>query len=236
MSQLPATSRPADIAPPPLPAARPPLWTPIALTALGAAGFAAVAADLHFHGQLARWNDPVSIALHQRNTPGGIILFSGLSYLGDIKIILAVMVAVVAWLWKTGRRRSLILWLIALAGSAILNQVFKDIFQVARPDRWTYYVFAPGAGYSFPSGHTMAVGVTAGTLTLLLLHHFPLPPRTRLLAGAAVAALTILVAFALLYMGVHTLTDVLGGLALTMAWLGVLRFFLPPRLSASVKI
>ncbi len=233
MSQAPATSRLSDTAPPP---ARPPLWTPVVLTVLGVAAFAAVAADLRFHGQSARWTDPVSIALHQRNTPAGIILFSGLSYLGDIKIILAVMLTVGVWLWKTRRRRSLILWLVALAGSAILNQTFKDIFRVARPDRWTYYVFQPGSGYSFPSGHTMAVGVTAGTLTLILLHHFPTPARTRLLAGAAVAALTVLVAFALLYMGVHTLTDVLGGLTLTMAWLGILRFLLPPRSSASVKI
>jgi undecaprenyl-diphosphatase len=227
-----AVSQPPDTLP--YPPAAPPArrgdgpWIPATLLILGAIAFAAIAADLHFHGALDRLNDPVNMRLHDLSRPWGILLFSTLTYLGDLKVVLAIAFIVGLWLLITRRHRSLALWAIALAGSAVLNLTFKSFFRVARPGRWTYYVFDPNSGFSFPSGHTMAVGVTAGAAVLILLHHFPAPPRTRVLAGAAVGALCVLIAFGLLYVGVHTLTDVLGGLALTCAWLGVLRFFLPP--------
>ena len=39
---------------------------------------------------------------------------------------------------------------------------------------------------------------------------------------------SVLEAFALVYMGVHYLTDVAGALAISAAWLGVIRWILPP--------
>jgi undecaprenyl-diphosphatase len=194
----------------------------------GAGLFVAVAADVVYHGQLQQWDDPISIALHQHGTPTGILFFSAVSYLGDLRVIVPVAAGVALWLAARRRWRSIALWLAALLGSAVINGVLKGFFHVPRPGRWTFWVFDANAGYSFPSGHTMAVGVTAGTLALLLMHHVPAPARTRTMAGFAVGALTVLVAFALLYLGVHTLTDVLGGLAATLAWVGVLRAFLPP--------
>jgi undecaprenyl-diphosphatase len=190
--------------------------------------FIAVAADLVNHGRLQQVDEPIGIALHERSTPLGVLGFSAVSYLGDLRVMVPTAVLVTAWLAWRRRWRSIAVWLGALLGSAVINGVLKGFFQVPRPGRWTFWVFGPNAGYSFPSGHTMAVGVAAGTLALLVMHHAPTPPRTRMMAGFAVGALTVLVAFSLMYVGVHTLTDVLGGLAATLGWVGVIRWLLPP--------
>ncbi len=193
--------------------------------------FSAVAADLHYAGALARLDQPLIHQMHEHNTPAGVWLFSGLSYLGDLRCIALETALLLAWLWrKIGRRgwRSAAIIALGLAGSAVINQTLKQLWKIPRPEDWTFYVFDPGSGYSFPSGHTMGAGVMAGLIALVFMHHLPAPPRTRWLAGIAVAALTLLVGFALLYMGVHWLTDILGGFGATLAWVGVLRWLLPP--------
>jgi undecaprenyl-diphosphatase len=113
-----------------------------------------------------------------------------------------------------------------------LNESLKRLFHVPRPDRLTFYVFPAHTGYSFPSGHTMGVTITAGTLLLLASRLHWLPPQKIRLAAAATLLLSLAVAFALLYMGVHTLTDVLSALAVSLAWLGAIHWmitrWLPP--------
>lgn len=230
MSDEPATEKGAGERAVPGGARQASPWVPLAMIVCGVVLFIAVAADLVKHGQLQQLDEPISIALHQRSTPLGMLGFSAVSYLGDLRVIVPVAVVVTAWLAQRRRWRSIGLWLTALLGSAVINGLLKAFFQVPRPGRWTYWVFEAGAGYSFPSGHTMAVGVTAGTLALLVMHHKAAPARTRVMAGLAIGSLTVLVAFALLYLGVHTLTDVLGGLAATLAWVGVMRWLLPPAL------
>src|SRR4051812_11967530 len=75
----------------------------------------------------------------------------------------------------------------------------------------------------------MGVTITAGAFALIVMRWGRLPrARCRLLA-LAVAALAIAEATALVYMGVHYVTDVLGGLAVSLAWLGVIRLLLPPQ-------
>jgi undecaprenyl-diphosphatase len=94
---------------------------------------------------------------------------------------------------------------------------------------YSYYVFKASAGYSFPSGHTMAVAITAGAIALVWMHHVRMSVSRRWLIGLAVAVISVLEAASLMYIGVHYLTDVLGGLGVSLAWLGVVRLLLPVR-------
>jgi undecaprenyl-diphosphatase len=94
---------------------------------------------------------------------------------------------------------------------------------------YSYYVFKTSAGYSFPSGHTMAVSITAGALALVWMHHAAMTPARRWMLGLGVGLVSILEAASLMYIGVHYLTDVLGGLGVSLAWIGVVRLLLPPR-------
>ena len=72
-------------------------------------------------------------------------------------------------------------------------------------------------GKSFPSGHAMSSTVGYGTL---LLAFMPLiPPRWRPRAVAGYLVLVLLIAASRLGLGVHYLSDVLGGIVLGAAWL-----------------
>jgi undecaprenyl-diphosphatase len=65
-----------------------------------------------------------------------------------------------------------------------------------------------------PSGHALTAAVTAVALALILTR----PGRTRLLALAAAAAWSILVALSRTYLSAHWLTDVLASLLLGTGW------------------
>jgi len=124
-------------------------------------------------------------------------------------LILAVGALGVAW------RRRLLAPLVAvgLTGWAMAATVVVLKHAVSRP--------APGqiagtGGLSFPSGHTAAALVCFGALALLVSVERP-GWRRPLLAG--VAAITALVAAALVYAGHHWLSDTVASIALGVALL-----------------
>jgi membrane-associated phospholipid phosphatase len=217
---------------PPPPTTTPKQWPSLLALLAGTLAFLAIAADQLFHGQLFRWNDPIRLTLHTHSTPGGVLFFSALSALGEFAFLFPFVLAIGILLWWQHQKRATLVWAIALLGSVVLNESLKNLFQVPRPDRLTFYVFAPHTGYSFPSGHTMGVTITAGTLLLLATRLRWLTPKKIRLATLATILLSLAVAFALMYMGVHTLTDVLSALAVSLAWLGAIRWmitrWLPP--------
>jgi undecaprenyl-diphosphatase len=188
--------------------------------------FVAIAADQLYHGQLFRWNGPIRLFLHEHSTPAGVLFFSALSGLGEFAFLLPFALVVGILLLRRRKIRATLLWATALLGCVVLNESLKRFFQVPRPDRLTFYVFPSHAGYSFPSGHTMGVTITAGTLVLLASHLHLLSPRHVRWAATATILLALLIAFSLMYMGVHTLTDVLAALAVSLAWLGVIRLLI----------
>jgi undecaprenyl-diphosphatase len=76
---------------------------------------------------------------------------------------------------------------------------------------------ATAHGQSFPSGHAMSSTVAYGALLLVLLPALPTRAR-RPVVGVAVV-LVVAIGFSRLALGVHYISDVLGGYALGLAWL-----------------
>jgi undecaprenyl-diphosphatase len=76
---------------------------------------------------------------------------------------------------------------------------------------------ATAHGKSFPSGHAMSSTITYGALLLILLPLLPVARRRLAIIGTAVWVL--LIGFTRLALGVHYISDVLGGYALGGAWL-----------------
>jgi membrane-associated phospholipid phosphatase len=115
-----------------------------------------------------------------------------------------------AALWLRGRRRTAVFVLVTIAGAALLETLTKALVDRARP------VFAEpvahASGASFPSGHAMTSMVAFGLLVLLV-------PAHRRLAAAVGAIAVVLVGFSRLALGVHYLTDVVGGWLLGAACL-----------------
>lgn len=117
------------------------------------------------------------------------------------------------WLWRHSRARAGA-WLVAtmVAGGA-LAILAKLVYTRARPV-WPDPITL-AAGYSFPSGHATSAALLAGCVLVLLRPGLTPGARRRLTAASVGAAL--LVGLDRLLLGVHFLTDVLGGYLLGSA-------------------
>jgi membrane-associated phospholipid phosphatase len=188
----------------------------------GIGAFVAIALDLVYQGQIYRWDEPVAVYLHQHATPWGTFFFSGLSGLGELAVLFPYAFLIGGILIYRRRVQAAVLWAMSFIGCVVINEGLKQLFKVPRPTEFTFYAFGPHPGYSFPSGHTMGVAITAGVTVLFASRFQLLSRRETRLAIAAACALSISVAFALMYVGVHTLIDVLGGLAVSVGWVGVI--------------
>jgi undecaprenyl-diphosphatase len=200
---------------------------PLGMLVLGAGIFAAIAADVTQRGLLAQADPKIAEYLHARTQGWVVFAASALSGLGDVRILWpgAVIVGIVLARWR--RWRELLTWAIGLLGSIVWCTGLKMFFVVPRPTRFTLYTFVPGEGFSFPSGHTMGATIAAGLLVILWMRMKKRSSLARWVAGGVVAVIGTLVAGSLVYVGVHYVTDVLGGLAMALAWLGVMRWTLP---------
>ena len=102
-------------------------------------------------------------------------------------------------------------------GGAVLGPTIKQLVGRVRPAVDAPVATAPGP--SFPSGHTLTATVMFGVLLLVLLPTAPARARRPLVVVAAV--LVAMVAFTRLALGVHFLSDVIGGFVLGVAWIVV---------------
>jgi undecaprenyl-diphosphatase len=126
--------------------------------------------------------------------------------------VLAVIVAAVLW-W---RRRSLIPGLVVvstLAVAAGLSTLTKGVVGAQRPSRATQLVLEIDP--SFPSGHVTGTLALTGIVAVILGRGRSVGTRVALVA--AVVVLTTVVALTRLYLGVHWLTDIGGGILLGAA-------------------
>lgn len=111
------------------------------------------------------------------------------------------------------RRPRLALALLATPLAFGVNEVMKLLMRQARPME---AMIALPPSYGFPSGHSVASSVLFLTLALVAAAHSPNPGVRRLLVGAGIG-IALLVAWSRVYLGVHYLTDVVGGLLLGSA-------------------
>lgn len=117
-----------------------------------------------------------------------------------------------ATLFFVGRRRESFLVASAVGSAAVANIVLKEMIARPRPPESVVEVFGSPSTFGFPSGHVMTYVVFLGLLVFLLTCRTrPSPWRT-----AAYGALTlalVAVGVSRMYLGVHTLGDVVGGYA-----------------------
>jgi membrane-associated phospholipid phosphatase len=100
-------------------------------------------------------------------------------------------------------------------GSSLLNTLIKTVVHRARPH--LIDPVAVAVGKSFPSGHAQGATVGFGMLVLVFLPIVPRRGRAWLWTGAAGAV--ALIGFSRIALGVHYLSDVVGGFVIGAAWL-----------------
>ncbi len=142
-------------------------------------------------------------------------LLYALTWLGSgyVTVSMALLGSII--LYRQRKERSIwILWVL-MAGIGLFVQVGKRTFVRKRPAQVAYY---PETGYSFPSGHAATAMTLYGLLGYWLVRGRR-PIRNRWLVGIGAIGLIGVVGFSRIYLGVHFLSDVLGGYLLGSCWL-----------------
>lgn len=131
---------------------------------------------------------------------------------------LIVLAIVVVWLlWRRMPRLALFVATTA-AGSSLVNTVVKAAVHRLRPVLTDPAAQEPG--WSFPSGHAQAAIV--GYAVLLLVFMPILHGVWRRVAGTFAVLMIVAIGFSRIALGVHYVSDVLGGYVLGAAWVAAM--------------
>ncbi len=133
----------------------------------------------------------------------------------SVQILLPFDIMVFAALLFYKRNHDAIFWVISIAGAAGLNMIAKEIVGRSRPDLWVSLL--PEVSYSFPSGHSMNSMATILTLIAILWLH-----AYRNMIAASGIFFVLLIGISRMYLGVHYPSDVIGGWAASICWVGTL--------------
>lgn len=102
--------------------------------------------------------------------------------------------------------------------STVINNLVKIIIRRPRPS----YMMVNETTFSYPSGHTMA-SVTLYSFLVYLIIKSNIPKKYKIFYSTLLILIMIAVMLSRIYLGAHYLTDVLGGLYLS---LGILVLFI----------
>lgn len=159
-------------------------------------------------GSTGAWDDATLRAINRYQTPQRDAVVTWLTLAGGVATIPFIVLATAAFGWKSHPRHAA-LFLVAAAGSDIINWLAKVYFARERPALWV--TPTPVSNFSFPSGHAMNSMSIALTISCLFWH-----TRWRWPVFISGMLGVIAIGFSRLYLGVHYPTDVIGG------WLGAL--------------
>jgi membrane-associated phospholipid phosphatase len=194
--------------------------TGLALTiALGlvfaaALGFGLVADMVTSETGLSRLDASAAAWGADNATPASTWFLGLVTWLGATVTVLAVTVALGGLEWLRRRRLTVLAFMVTVVvGQNLIANTVKALVQRERPP---VPHLAASSGFSFPSGHTAAAAATWAAVALVLGRGRPFRSKAWLAAGAA--AITGAVAASRVLLGVHWLTDVIGGAALGFGW------------------
>jgi membrane-associated phospholipid phosphatase len=197
-------------------------WLSAALLAgllvMGAGGalFVYLADEVGEQRWLTNLDSMVTQFFHRHGTPWLVHAFEAVTFFGSAPTLTTLGLAVALVLCVLRRWSLLLGWVAALVGTGFLNTTLKGTIRRLRPQLPEPWITEPG--WSFPSGHAMgslvAYGFFAYLLTRITPAHFPRRTAIALLAG-----LVLLIGFSRIYLGVHFLSDVIGGYAAAAVWL-----------------
>lgn len=129
--------------------------------------------------------------------------------------------ALITWmLYRAGRRRDAVIFVVAVLGANLIDEGMKLIFHRPRPLPW--FEYPEPITYSFPSGHSFVSFCFYLSLAEILIgDEWPAARKAAMWTAAAICTLTI--GFSRAYLGVHYPTDVLGGYVAAVAWTTMVR-------------
>ena len=138
-----------------------------------------------------------------------------LTFFGSPLWFYLIVTPAVLWVWRRGHTRLAVFLVVTTLGGGLLDTIVKEA--VGRPRPSLVDPVASAHGKSFPSGHAMSSTVAYGALLLVFLPAIGRKYRPAVFAG--VVMLVLAIGFSRLALGVHYISDVVGGFVLGLAWL-----------------
>src|SRR6201992_4292635 len=146
-----------------------------------------------------------------------VSVIKAVTWLGSDGVLWTLVGLAVVMLAIRRRWRLAIYLLVTGAGALTLDPILKALVGRLRPV--VAHPVAYGNGDSFPSGHALGSIVCYGALFLVFL---PAARGTwRRVLAVVIAALVAAIGISRLLLGVHYISDVLGGWAVGITWLGI---------------
>ena len=148
-------------------------------------------------------------------------LFQFIAELGGLEVTSVVMVGLGFYLWRRGFGMDSLV-VLAFAGAIALETLYKIVFFHPGPSHALVHADGPsltslipgaGAGNSFPSGHMVRAVVVYGLLTFVI-WRLTISRRVRAIVVPLAVALILILAFDRVYLDVHWVSDVVGGVLL----------------------
>jgi membrane protein DedA with SNARE-associated domain/membrane-associated phospholipid phosphatase len=143
-----------------------------------------------------------------------INLFSWITLLCEWQyaLVLSAIILIIFWLYQ--KREYIISFIITISGTILFGVISKMIVQRPRPEN----ALVNESTFSFPSNHAGLSVALFGFLIYYYWRNFK-TWRNKLNILFANLTLILLIGFSRLYLGVHYLSDVLGGYLLGILWL-----------------
>ena len=169
------------------------------------------------NGPLLRVDTSAARHLHEwvRQSDELVLQLKILSFLGSPLWFYVIVIPTVVWVWRRGHLRLAVFLVVTTLGGGLLDTIVKEAVGRARPS--LVDPVATAHGKSFPSGHAMSSTVVYGALLMVFLPVIGRRYRPVVLGGAVL--LVAAIGFTRLALGVHFISDVLGGFVLGLAWL-----------------
>jgi len=143
-------------------------------------------------------------------------LMVSLSQFGDKQVTLPLTLTVAAWLGLQRRWRAMGHWLGAIGFAVLVTFILSATLNLPRA---ASIDMAPNEAAA-PSGHVAIATVMYGFAAVMLAH--ALPPAQRWIPSAVAAVVIVAIAVARLYLGTHSLSEVIGAFALGLMWVALL--------------
>jgi len=178
--------------------------------------FGALAEDVIMKDSVTIYDAGIGRWLLAHATEDSSEFFFAVTQLANLWVIGIGSLALSAWLFLRKQWSALIAVITSVGGGVLLNLLLKYMFLRQRPDFPN--AFYHESGYSFPSGHAMMSVLFYG-MTAYILINMTKSWKWRVSFGIGALTLILLIGFSRMALGVHYLTDVLGGWSAGLTWL-----------------
>jgi undecaprenyl-diphosphatase len=172
--------------------------------------------------QIVDFDSIVISAIQGLESPGLTSIMKFFTTIGSSPVVIVLSLFLLFFLYKVLHHRiELILFITALVGSVILNDLLKNLFHRTRPN---LHRLIDISGYSFPSGHAMTAFTVYGIIAFLLWRHIS-TKRGRILLILFTVFMILMIGISRVYLGVHYPSDIIGGYLASGFWLSTLIWF-----------